>query len=434
MEFIDYQLENREQFWEELDGILTQQIHSASLIEAAVRTFLRFVGKHMDQFLAADEDLAQCGLRFIGSPVFVKHRGQVRRRLITKMVGGECDARTLLMIGVVLLLDGRQHVDTFEMMEEESACRLMVDVLWRTRETDPRLHSIMLELVYELCRVQRLQRADLEAISTDFIEFLFQTIERNDDYERDPYSYGLIRVLLVLNEQYMLSGQGSGHDRIRVRIPNKVVGTLRLRGGHYRAFGSNIIILLNREREVCVQLLILKMLYQLFTTPETYEYFYTNDLRVLIDVFVRELHDLSDEAETLKHTYLRVFYPLLAHTQLRHSHYKQYELVKLFRQLEGRGRSQHFRPVSETTARLVTRCMHVPWLQAAAARSELPSPDLLAPDMALANTSTLSLPSSATVTENLTGASRTVPVKTLTTTLPEVDTLPNGNGVELISA
>lgn len=48
-----------------------------------------------------------------------------------------------------------------------------------------------------------------------------------------------------------------------------------------------------------MQLLILKMLYLLFTTPGTHEYFYTNDLRVLLDVFIRELVDLPEEHEAV---------------------------------------------------------------------------------------------------------------------------------------
>ena len=48
-----------------------------------------------------------------------------------------------------------------------------------------------------------------------------------------------------------------------------------------------------------MQLLILKLLYLLFTTPGTEEYFYTNDLRVLVDVFIRELLDLPDESESV---------------------------------------------------------------------------------------------------------------------------------------
>lgn len=49
-----------------------------------------------------------------------------------------------------------------------------------------------------------------------------------------------------------------------------------------------------------MQLLVLKILYVLFTTKGTSEYFYTNDLRVLVDVFLRELVDLDEESESVR--------------------------------------------------------------------------------------------------------------------------------------
>ena len=58
-------------------------------------------------------------------------------------------------------------------------------------------------------------------------------------------------------------------------------------------------------------------MYLLFTTDRTHEYFYTNDLRVLVDILVRNLLDLPDFAEIakLRHMYLRVLEPLLRNTQ-----------------------------------------------------------------------------------------------------------------------
>jgi len=49
-----------------------------------------------------------------------------------------------------------------------------------------------------------------------------------------------------------------------------------------------------------MQLLVLKLLYLLFTTPGTQEFLYTNDLRVLTDVFIRELVDLPEERESVR--------------------------------------------------------------------------------------------------------------------------------------
>lgn len=51
--------------------------------------------------------------------------------------------------------------------------------------------------------------------------------------------------------------------------------------------------------DLCMQLLILKIIYVLFTTKGTSEYFYTNDLCVLVDVFLRELIDPDEESESV---------------------------------------------------------------------------------------------------------------------------------------
>jgi hypothetical protein len=128
-------------------------------------------------------------------------------------------------------------------------------------------------------------------------------------------------------------------------------------------FGENIILLLNRETETSLQLLILKLLYLTFTTKATYDYFYTNDLRVLLDVIIRNLLDLPNELISLRHTYLRVLHPLLAHTQLNQEpHYKREEIIKVLSILGGSANG-HWDPADETTIRLVERVAKVPWLR-----------------------------------------------------------------------
>lgn len=146
-------------------------------------------------------------------------------------------------------------------------------------------------------------------------------------------------------------------------LTNRIVKCLSLHGPSFRTFGENIILLLNRETETSLQLLILKLLYLLFTTNATYEYFYTNDLRVLVDVIIRNLMDLPDEKMSLRHTYLRVLYPLLAHTQLNQPpHYKRIEILRVLSLLRG-SHNAHFAPADETTLRLVGRVAKVKWLE-----------------------------------------------------------------------
>jgi hypothetical protein len=151
----------------------------------------------------------------------------------------------------------------------------------------------------------------------------------------------------------------------RAGVTNRVIKALSVHGMTYKTFGCNLILLLNRESETSLQLLILKALYLLFGSPSTAEYFYTNDLHVLIDVILRNLIDLpsdSPAANALRHTYLRVLHPLLANSQInKPPHYKRDEILRLLHLLVTSG--THFAPVDETTQRLVSRCTAVPWLR-----------------------------------------------------------------------
>lgn len=114
----------------------------------------------------------------------------------------------------------------------------------------------------------------------------------------------------------------------------------------------------NTEEDLVMQLLLLKMLYLLFTTPGTQQYFYTNDLRVLVDVFLRELTDLPDESEALRHTYLRVLNPLLTNTQLQETPYKGHQVRQTLQSLIS---NPSIREVTPTTKRLVERCLNADW-------------------------------------------------------------------------
>ncbi len=193
---------------------------------------------------------------------------------------------------------------------------------------------------------------------------------------------------LVLNEQYLVastvppppttttSSTISTHPSAPPpRLTNRVIKALSTHGAANKTFGENLILLLNRESETSLQLLILKLLYLIFQAPSTAEYFYTNDLFVLLDVILRNLLDLPDDEHderggsavgALRHTYLRVLCPLLANSQIgRQGGYKREETVKVLRSLARRqGGWAHFRPLDATTVRLAERCLCVPWLRA----------------------------------------------------------------------
>lgn len=314
------------------------------------------------------------------SKVFQENQDYVRRQIVYCLLQ-EDEVAALQIIAGFLLFDGRHHDQVYEMMNSEGAFGRLVEVIREGKGMGTLLHRWLLTLLYEMCRIHRLHKDDLALVDDEFVKYLLQIIEQLSEDVDDPYHYPVIRVLvwhsllhcqpgiintrvqLVLNEQYMIvSASSPTSEEPDAPLTNRVIKVLSVDGPSYMTFGENIILLLNRETETSLQLLILKVLYLLFTTAATQEYFYTNDLRVLLDVIIRNLLDLPDSLTSLRHTYLRVLYPLLAFTQLREPpHYKVYEIIKVLGILGGSS-SIHFAPVDETTLRLVERVAKVPWL------------------------------------------------------------------------
>lgn len=347
----------------ELRDILSAQCGSYEVVDDSLRSWLHLVSTYRDHYLDSEDDVAHCSQMLLDSHIFSGNPEYVRVQIIYSLLQ-EDNPRTLNVIANFLLLDGRSDESTFKHMIDEGCFPKLVELMDGHQEDDRRLHRLLLELMYEMARIERLRLDDLLCVDDNFITYLFQLIEGLSDDVNDPYHYPIIRVLLVLNEQYMVASTIAAVDGAETSAPmtNRVVKILSLHGPRFRTFGENIILLLNRETETSLQLLILKLLYLLFTTKATYEYFYTNDLRVLLDVIIRNLLDLPDESMALRHTYLRVLYPLLAHTQLSQPpHYKRQEILKVLQILGGEG-NVHFAPADETTVRLVDRVSKVRWL------------------------------------------------------------------------
>ena len=243
------------------------------------------------------------------------------------------------------------------------------------------LREKAVRMLYEVCRVQNLEPSHLKAFDERFIHHLFDLVEETRHHDDEDFNYRLIKLLVAVNEQYMVStltltstasassstatvsGQVDSTTPTHTRPVNLVLSVLQQRLNASKTFGENVIFMLNRAsssdaEDVCMQLLLLKLLYLLFTTKATACYFYTNDLRVLVDIFIRKLHDLPDESESLRHTYLRVLHPLLTNTQLCTYPYKRPQIRRLLDALLAHA---HLRDISPTTRRLVDRCLRAEW-------------------------------------------------------------------------
>ncbi|CCG82560.1 Putative uncharacterized protein [Taphrina deformans PYCC 5710] len=374
---ISYEVEDEAQFWQEVDDIIQPTSTTPSAIQNVVNNFISFVSQFGADYLTTDADVEICCEKLLDSDFHMDNAELVREAMIAYQPEQDKIAKCYVNL-YLLLLDGRKNTRTFKLMKRAHMVPVIANWAKQHQVDSIRFTRLALTTLYEMCRMQKLSEADMHCFDEEFIWFLLRSVEisRDDD---DPYSYNCIKVIVSLNEQFMVAGlpqaqqpfpRTSSNTSLSVasiettgphQAQNSIVKVLSDHGSRFKAFGENLIRMLNRERDTALQLLILKQLFLLFTNAATYEYFYTNDLHVLIDVFIRELYNLPTEDEALRHTYLRVLHPLLIHTQLRHApFYKATEMVNLLTSLNQE--CSHFGPVGTTTVRLLARCLTVPWL------------------------------------------------------------------------
>lgn len=375
---ISYEVEDEAQFWQELDDIVRPPSSTPDAVSSTVNNFISFVSQFGADYLSEDEDVERCCAALLESELFGANAELVRAAMISYRPELENIAKCYVNL-YLLLIDGQDNARTFKLMKRADMVPMIAQMAREHQKAAPRLTRLALKVLYEMCRMQKLTEKDLAYFDEEYIWYLLRTVENAQD-DTDPFSYRSVKLIVSLNEQFMVAGLSQSQsrtsrslsnppplaskDQAAAAVPppqNSIVKVLSSHGARFKAFGENLIRLLNRERDPALQLLILKQLFLLFTNTATYEYFYTNDLHVLVDVFIRELNDLSDDEEALRHTYLRVLHPLLTHTQLHHApYYKGSEIVALLNSLNQE--CSHFGPVGTTTVRLLARCLTVPWL------------------------------------------------------------------------
>ncbi|KAJ7594397.1 hypothetical protein C8J56DRAFT_821029 [Mycena floridula] len=386
---IVYHIETAQQFWSELEDILAlpRQTPTLQQLDSTLKRFLDLTISHHEQYLQSPLQLEHaCGM-LLDSELFSFHSERMCDILAADVQTNTNPHTQFIHYSVLMSFGSRKG----EFLRSHKRWRplipllmdhILVDIDSDVEDTflgmtpgagpsqgpsaiivpiEAKLRTLAVRLLYEVCRVQKLSLPDLRIFDDSFIDSLFELVEQTRHMQDDTFNYSVIKLIVALNEQFMVANLGTEHNS-HANSKNRVLLVLMRRLGSSTTFGENMIFMLNRARrtpeDLCMQLLVLKILYLLFTTAGTSEYFYTNDLRVLVDVFLRELVDLDEENESLRHTYLRVLHPLLTKTQLRETPYKRSQIVYVLESLMG---NSGIRDISPTTRRLVERCLTGEW-------------------------------------------------------------------------
>ncbi|WVQ91735.1 hypothetical protein IAS59_005538 [Cryptococcus gattii] len=400
---VHVKVHDAEQFWREIELVVTiPDSPTLDQLDNTLRMFVSFCAAYHDKYLPSQSDIQQAVAMLLDSDLFSYYD--------ERMVG-------------IMMSDAQENTNPHDLKWRKLLPTLGEVVGLDVEETfvlglppiETRIRLPATCLMYEVARVQKLTSSELAQFDDQFIDHLFDLVETTWGQQDERLNYAVIRLIVALNEQFMvITLPSKHHTRVHARVDkweeqnylggssvpssggdgegghtrnhhraksgnttqsggythdhqeeakknNRVLVVLMRRLGSSKTFGENMIFMLNRAEntpdDLCMQLLILKILYLLFTTPGTQEYFFTNDLKVLLDVFIRELVDLPEECEALRHTYLRVLYPLLNHTQLRSDPYKRPQIKLVLKSLIA---NSHIREIDPTTLRLVERCLEEP--------------------------------------------------------------------------
>ena len=125
----------------------------------------------------------------------MENKDYVRNQIIFSLLQ-EDELGSLHIISNFLLMDGRLDEATFRRMIDEGCFPRLVELVRGCREADRRLHRLLLELMYEMSRIEQLRPEDLAQVDDGFVFYLCQLIESVSDDVEDPYHYPIIRVLV----------------------------------------------------------------------------------------------------------------------------------------------------------------------------------------------------------------------------------------------
>lgn len=211
----------------------------------------------------------------------------------------------------------------------------------------------------------------------------YNLAEADFEDESKLIAYEEFKLLLLINEQYMMMSLSSNIKE------NKVFeGLLAERGEAAHGISGFVNLLvyhLNREQSHIFKILMLKFLYVVFTTSSSAKLPYLNDLKILVDITIRELNDMSYTGEDLSTNsflalaYLKVLYPMLTFSQISELDpcYKPAEITDMLRNvvvncdvsyLEDRSSSDSTPRIKqfEQASKLVkfaVMCLSIPWLK-----------------------------------------------------------------------
>ncbi|KAJ3047349.1 hypothetical protein HK097_011605 [Rhizophlyctis rosea] len=273
------------------------------------------------RYVRSDNDMEIICQEVLESHTFEESREEVLQILSRT---DDKDPSNAYIIYSLLYRLGQDYPNTYRRLLEEDWHHHLKDVI--LERVGDRSHHVAVQLLYELAKMQELSIGDLETFDTPFLTFLLDRIEKTRDVG-EAENYALIRLLLVLHEQFRLKTQFSAS------FPNRVTSTISSRINESKTLSENFVFMFNRGGDTSFQLVMIRFLKEVFESEILATLFYTNDTRVILDVILRETRNTAEEDEAVREGYILLLPSLLRNTDLGKYGYKSAEVIRMLTEL-----------------------------------------------------------------------------------------------------
>ncbi|XP_003384974.1 PREDICTED: NCK-interacting protein with SH3 domain-like [Amphimedon queenslandica] len=162
--------------------------------------------------------------------------------------------------------------------------------------------------------------------SAEFVKFLLDNIEDPPESDvNDELPDAFLNMILSFNQHFEYPST------------NIVMQVLKV-FDNPRSFSEKLMLLVNRGEDPvsivkpCCPDSLTKILLDLFSDPLTSGVFYTTDLKVLIDIISRQLHDLAPGDKSRSH-YIELLQRLITNTQYTDHHHRRSDLTSCLKRI-----------------------------------------------------------------------------------------------------
>lgn len=391
-------------FWNSMEALLNpNQLSKSGSVDNSVANsclvnFLKVSTDKYKDLITGDKDIYRLSLILTESQIFTKYKDFCISKLLSLLNIDLLELNMKFIISYILLFEIKKNLNSIELILKYQGFTVIYNTLYTQfaylskyditttttatatntasnfkgkeefTEIDAgiinemkQICTVLMDIMYQIFKYCKCSISNVQIIDDFFVHFLITTI-RSDTLD-DLFNNSEFKLVLAINEQYIMFNR-------EYNIENKVLKyVINNNYSTNKIFSELLLLTFNRSEDSSLQIMMCKLLYLILSNKSNKiaeNFFYLNDLNVLVDVLIRELHDISDQNEFLRNTFLRILILLLKNTELNKTHYRRQDLMQLLNYLcmfDNICSNDNITSEHTLTVKLASKCLNeIPWL------------------------------------------------------------------------